>query len=177
MKPEALKLEEVLENELKGEMKLALSKPFNAVEWEEALVTVNSTPISYVEFTKRTSDLVLIKEVVDLISKGGFDGVARSEGRRKQMKEYSKTRQMYFNLIFKEGKKRTGYGALIAFSKLDKKSPDRSDGVILFSRLVVDDRGKQELTFERAAFDDFLLGVRPHIELLGDLYEKTRKEM
>ncbi len=57
-------------------MKLALSKAFDAVEWEEALVTVNSTPISYVAFTKRTYDLVPIKEVLGLFPKEGFDGGA-----------------------------------------------------------------------------------------------------
>jgi hypothetical protein len=177
MKPKALKLEEVLENELKGEMKLELAKPFNATEWDEALDTVNSTPISYEEFTKKTSDLVLIKEIVDIFSEGDFDSVARSESRRKQMKEYAKTMQMYYNLVFRKGKKRTGYGALIVFPKLNEKDPERSNGVVLFSRLVVDEKGQQDLRFERAAFDDFLMEVRPYVELLGDLYRKSRKEL
>lgn len=175
MKSKNLKLEEILENELKGEMKLELSKPFSAVEWDEALDTVFSTPISYEQFTKKTSELVFMKEIVDLFSKGGFDDVARSESRRKQMKEYTKTLQMYYNLVFKKGRKKTGYGALIFFPKLNEKEPERSSGVLLFSRLILDEKGQQQLGFERAAFDDFLMEVRPYVELLGDLYRKYKK--
>jgi hypothetical protein len=175
VKSKALKLEEILENELRGEMKLELSKPFSAVEWDEALDTVFSTPISYEQFTKKTSELVFMKEIVDLFSKGGFDDVARSESRRKQMKEYTKTLQMYYNLVFKKGRKKTGYGALIFFPKLNQKEPERSSGVLLFSRLILDEKGQQQLGFERAAFDDFLMEVRPYVELLGDLYRKYKK--
>lgn len=177
MKSKVLKLEEILENELKGEMKLELSKPFSAVEWDEALDTVFSTPISYEQFTKKASELVFMKEIVDLFSKGDFDDVSRSESRRKQFMEYTKTLQMYYNLVFRKGRKRTGYGALIFFPKLKEKEPERSGGVILFSRLIVDEKGQQQLGFERAAFDDFLIEVRPYVELLGDLYRKTRKGM
>jgi hypothetical protein len=175
MKRKALKLEEVLENELKGEMKLDLSRPFSALEWDEALDTVYSTPISAEEFTKKTSDLVFMREIVDLFSKGGFDDVARSESRRKQMKEYTRTMQMYYNLIFRKGRRKTGYGALIFFPKLNSKDAERSSGFIMFSRIIVNEKGQQEITFERAAFDDFMMEVRPFVELLGDLYRKYKK--
>ncbi|HVP23378.1 MAG TPA: hypothetical protein VMS77_05645 [Conexivisphaerales archaeon] len=175
MKSKALKLEEILENELKGEMKLELSKPFSAVEWDEALDTVFSTPITYEEFTKKTGDLQLIREVVDTFSKGDYDSVARSESRRKQLAAYTNTMQMYYNLVFRKGKKRVGYGALILFPKLKEKEPERSGGVILFSRLITEGKGRQEIEFERAAFDDFLLEVRPYVELLGELYRKSKK--
>jgi hypothetical protein len=176
MKSKALKLEDILENELKGEMKLELSTPFSAVEWDEALDSAYTTPISYEEFTKKPSDLAFVKEVVNLFSRGDFDDVARSESRRKQMKEYKRTLQMYYNLVFKSGRKKIGYGALIFFPKLIEKEPERSGGVILFSRLIVDEKGQQQLNFERAAFDDFLIEVRPYVELLGDLYRKYKKE-
>jgi hypothetical protein len=175
VKSKALKLEDVLEHELKSEMRLELSKPFNAVEWDEALDTVFSTPISYEEFTKKPSELVFMKEIIDLFSKGDFDDVGRSESRRKQMKQYTKTLQMYYNLVFKKGTKRTGYGALIFFPKLNEKEPERSSGVLLFSRLIVNGKGQQQLGFERATFDDFLVEVRPYVELLGDLYRKYKK--
>jgi hypothetical protein len=175
VKSKALKLEEILENELKGEMKLELSKPFSAVEWDEALDTVFSTPISYEQFTKKLSDLQLIREIVDAFTKGEYDDVARSESRRKQLEVYTKNLQMYYNLVFRKGKKKVGYGALIYFPKLKEKEPERSGGVVLFSRLTVGAKGQQDLTFERAAFDDFLLEVRPYVELLGELYRKSKK--
>jgi hypothetical protein len=75
------------------------------------------------------------------------------------------------------GKKKIGYGALIFFPKLKEREPERSAGIVLFSRLIVDEKGQQDLRFERAAFDDFLLEVRPYVELLGDLYRKSRRGM
>ena len=144
---------------------------------DEALDTVFSTPISYEEFTKKMGDLQLIREIVDAFTKADYDDVARSESRRKQLQVYKKNLQMYYNLMFRKGKKRTGYGALIYFPKLNEKEPERSGGVVLFSRLVVDAKGQQDLTFERAAFDDFLLEVRPYVELLGELYRKSKKGM
>jgi len=175
MKAKPLKMEEVLENVLKSEMKLELTKSFSAIDWDEALDTVYSMPISYEEFTKKVSDMVFIREMIDTFSKGEFDDVARSESRRKQLKAYTKTLQMYYNLMFKMGRKKVGYGGLIFFPKLKEKDPERSGGVVLFARLVVDEKGQQDLSYERAAFDDFLLEVRPYIELLGDLYRKSRK--
>jgi hypothetical protein len=175
VKSKALRLEEVLENELKGEMKLELSRPFSAVEWDETLDTVFSMPISYEEFTKKASELQLIREIVDRFSKGDYDDVARSESRRKQLAAYTNTMQMYYNLIFRKGKRRIGYGALILFPRLKEKEPERSGGVVLFSRLIKEGEGHQEIEFERAAFDDFLLEVRPYVELLGELYRKSKK--
>jgi hypothetical protein len=80
---------------------------------------------------------------------------------------------MYYNLVFTKGKKKVGYGALFHFPKL-KSDPDRSGGIVLAAKIVVDGK-KHEVAFERGKFDDFLVEAKPYINLLGDLYRQTRK--
>jgi hypothetical protein len=99
--------------------------------------------------------------------------VKRSESRKKQLAEFTKTMSMYYNLVFSRGKKKVGYGALIHFPKL-KKEPERSGGIVLGAKIVVDG-GKRTSTFERGKFEDFLVEVKPYINLLGDLYRQSRK--
>ena len=36
--------------------------------------------------------------------------------------------------------------------------------------------GKADTKFERAKFDDFLIEVRPYIEIIGDLYRREKKD-
>ena len=80
---------------------------------------------------------------------------------------------MYYNLVFTKGQEKTGYGFLIYFPNLSK-DPERSSGIVLVERKNIRE-GKSETRFERAKFDDFLIDVRPYIEIIGDLYRKTRK--
>ena len=111
--------------------------------------------------------------MIDSLAAGDFDNVKRSESRKKQLAQFTKTLSMYYNLVFTKGKKKTGFGALIHFPKL-KENPDRSGGIVLAARIVVDG-DKHASTFERGRFDDFLVEVKPFINLLGDLYHQTRK--
>ena len=102
-----------------------------------------------------------------------FDAVKRSESRKRQLEESRKSLSMYYNLIFLKGKRKTGYGALIHFPRL-KDNPERSGGIVLAAKMAVEGP-RHSTSFERGKFDDFLVEVKPYINLLGDLYRKSRK--
>ena len=168
-----LTVEDVLSDELKREMNLDTGTFAVRDNWDLVMHSVYQMPIEYAGYTKRVGDMKLLKEMVDTITKGRFDNVKRSESRKKQLAQFTKTLSMYYNLVFSEGKKKVGYGALIHFPKL-RADPDRSSGIVLAAKIVVDGR-KHASTFERGKFDDFLVEVKPFINLLGDLYHQTRR--
>jgi len=143
-------------------------------DWDTVMHSVYELPIEYDGYVKKVSEMHVLKEMVDILSKGDFDDVKRSESRRKQMKEFVKTMHMYYNLIFTRPGEKIGYGALFYFPKLKPENPERSSGIVLAAKYVVRD-SKGELSFEKAQFNDFLLEVKPYIEILGDLYRRTRK--
>ncbi len=168
-----LTVEDVLSDELKREMNLDTDTFAVLDDWDSVMNSVYQMPIEYAGYTKRVGDMKLLKEMVDTITEGKFDNVKRSESRKKQLAQFTRTLSMYYNLVFTEGKKKVGYGALIHFPKL-KADPDRSSGIVLAAKIVVDGN-KHTATFERGKFDDFLVEVKPFINLLGDLYHQTRR--
>lgn len=166
-------IENVLLDQLKREMNLDSKTYFFTEEWDSIMHDFYDIPIEYVGYNKKVSQMKYLKEMVDLLSKEDFDKVKRSESRKKQMKEMAKKLSMYYNLIFTKGNKKIGYGALIVIKK-PAKEIERSSGIVLMARFVIED-GKQTLDFEKAKFDDFLIEVKPYIDLLGNLYRETKK--
>ncbi len=142
-------------------------------DWENLMYSSYEIPIEYDGYLKKVSELKFLKEIVDILTKGDFEQVKRSESRRKHIK-LLEGMQMYYNIIFSRKSSKVGYGALVHFPKLAKDSPERSGGIVLSVRMDVDD-SKVAVRFEKAKFDDFLIELKPYIDLLGDLYRKTRK--
>jgi len=178
-----LRVEDILNEELRREMgveedpetgKLRMSQRFTQInEWEDIMHSVYELPIELEGYSKRISELEYLKEIVDRLSKQDFDNVKRSESRKKQLSQFAKKMNMYFNLVFTKGSEKIGYGVLIYFPNLNKEA-ERSSGIVLVEKKITN-KGKSETRFERARFDDFLIEVRPFIEILGDLYRETRK--
>lgn len=179
-----LKVEDLLNEELRREMGLE-ADPFTGrlklrqnlsmiTDWEDIMHSVYEIPIELEGYTKKVSELKSLNEMVDILSSQDFDQVKRSESRKKQLKQFVRTMHMYYNLVFTRGKERIGFGALIYFPSLRKDNPERSSGIVLIERKIIRN-GKTDTRFERAKFDDFLIEVRPYIEILGDLYRKSRR--
>ena len=165
-----IKIEDLLEEQLRREMFLESGKKFRYIDdWDTIMYSVYEIPIEYSGYTKRVQESKFLKEVVDILTSGSFEEVKRSESRRRQMREFTKTMSMYYNLIFKMKDHKVGYGTLIYFPELNPKQPERSRGIVLAAKCVVKD-GKPDFSYEKARFDDFLIEVKPYIELLGDLY-------
>ena len=178
-----LKVEDILNEELRREMgleedpktgRMKLSQRFTQInEWEDIMHSLYELPIELEGYTKKVSELQTLKEIVNRLSSQDYDNVKRSESRKKQLRQFVHTMNMYYNLIFVKGSEKTGYGVLIYFPNLSKNA-ERSSGIVLVEKKVMRD-GKSDTKFERAKFTDFLIEVRPYIEIIGDLYRKNEK--
>jgi hypothetical protein len=167
-------LEDILAEELRREMFLDAGSKFRYVDdWDMIMNSVYELPVQMDGYDKKVADMKMIKEMIAILNGGDFDDVKRSESRRKQLKKFREIMYMYYNLIFTKGKTKTGYGAMIYFPNL-RSDPERSSGIVLMTKHVSSDE-KHKISFEKAKFDDFLIDVKPYIEILGDLYRKTRK--
>jgi len=171
--PKKLAVEDILSDELKREMNLDTDTYAVLDDWDSVMHSVYQMPIEYAGYTNRIGEMKILKEMIDTLSASDFDNVKRSESRKKQLAQFTKTLSMYYNVVFTKGKKKVGYGALIHFPKL-KSNPDRSGGIVLAAKIVVDGK-RRDAIFERGKFDDFLVEVEPFINLIGDLYRQTRK--
>jgi hypothetical protein len=171
--PKKLTVEDILSDELKREMNLDTDTFAVIDDWDSVMNSVYQMPIEYAGYTNKVGEMKLLKEMIDSLAASDFDSVKRSESRKKQLAQFTKTLSMYYNVVFTKGKRKVGYGALIHFPKL-KARPERSGGIVLAAKIVVDG-GKHFDSFERGKFDDFLVEVKPYINLLGDLYRETRK--
>lgn len=168
-----LTVEDILSDELKREMNLDTDTFAVLDDWDSVMNSVYQMPIEYAGYTNRVAGMKLLKEMIDVLASAEFDHVKRSESRKKQLAQFTKTLSMYYNVVFTKGEKKVGYGALIHFPKL-KSEPDRSSGIVLAAKITVA-RGKRSTSFERGKFDDFLVEVKPYVNLLGDLYRQSRK--
>jgi hypothetical protein len=171
--PKKLTVEDILSDEIKREMNLDTETFVVLDDWDSVMHSVYQMPIEYAGYDHKVSDMKILKEMVDTLASADFDNVKRSESRKKQLEQFTKTLSMYYNLVFTRGKTKLGYGALIHFPKL-KAKPERSGGIVLAAKIVVNGK-KRDSTFERGKFDDFLVEVKPYINLLGDLYRQSRK--
>ena len=171
--PKKLTVEDILSDELKREMNMDTNTFAVIDDWDSVMQSVYQMPIEYAGYTNKVSDMKILKEMIDSLAAADFDSVKRSESRKKQLEQFTKTLSMYYNIVFTKGKKKVGYGTLIHFPKL-RSNPDRSGGIVLVAKLVVEGK-KHTTSFERGKFDDFLVEVKPYINLLGDLYRQTRK--
>jgi vacuolar-type H+-ATPase subunit I/STV1 len=180
-----LNVEDILNEELRREMGLdsdpatgraKLQQRFSQInQWEDIMHSVYELPIELEGYTNRVADLVTLKEIVDKLASQDYDNVKRSESRKKQLKEFVKTMNMYYNVIFTKGDEKVGYGVLIYFPDLNKEDAERSSGIVLVEKKSMKgDNPNSEMRFERAKFDDFLIEVRPYIEIIGDLYRRDK---
>ena len=171
--PRKFTVEDILSDELKREMNLDTDTFAVLDDWDSVMQSVYQMPIEYAGYTNKVSEMKVLREMIDTLAAADFDNVKRSESRKKQLAQFTRTLSMYYNVVFTKGKRKVGFGALIHFPKLTA-NPDRSSGIVLAAKIVVD-RTKHSTTFERGKFDDFLVEVKPYINLLGDLYRQTRK--
>jgi hypothetical protein len=178
-----LKVEDILNEELRREMgveqdpstgRLRVNQRLSQInQWEDIMHSVYELPIELEGYSKKVTDLDSLRELVDRLSRQQFDNVKRSESRKKQLRQFVKTMNMYYNLVFTEKGEKTGYGVLIYFPDL-KEDAERSSGIVLVEKKTMKN-GKAQTKFERAKFDDFLIDVKPYIDMLGNLYRKSRR--
>ena len=137
MVPKKLTVEDILSDELKREMNMDTDTFAVLDDWDSVMHSVYKMPFEYAGYTNKVSDLKILKEMIDTLASSDFDNVKRSESRKKQLAQFTKTLSMYYNVIFTKGERKVGYGALIHFPRLGA-SPDRSGGIVLAAKIKVD---------------------------------------
>ncbi|MDG6923582.1 MAG: hypothetical protein JRN67_09855 [Nitrososphaerota archaeon] len=129
-------------------------------------------PIELEGYTRSIAQLQSLKEIVNRLSDQDYDSFKRSENKKRQLRQFVRTMNMYYGVIFARGSEQTEYGVQIYSPSLSEDA-EKSSGIVLVERKITD--GKFETRFERAKFDDFLIDVRSYIEINGDLHRKRTK--
>jgi hypothetical protein len=140
--PKRLTVEDILSDELKRDMNLDTETHVVLDDWDSVMHSVHQMPIEYAGYTNKVGDMKILKEIIDSLAGSDFDQVKRSESRKKQLGQFTKTLSMYYNLVFTKGENKVGFGALMHFPKL-KSDPDRSGGLSSQPRFPC--RGKNAL--------------------------------
>ena len=111
----------------------------------------------------------LLKEVMQLLSKRRFEKVRRIEVKQKT------SRKSWFSLysvILRDKEEIFGFAAIIFVPEICRDI-ENSHGVIYAVRHHI--ANEEDTMFEKAAFENFQQEVRPQIEILGNLYRRTRR--
>ena len=167
-----IKIEELLSEELKRELFVDSGSKFRLIdEWDTLMESIYELPVEHDGYEKKLSESNYIKEIVDIITKDDFDQVKRTESRKKYK---GKTPDlMYYNIVFTKGNKKTGYGTLIYFPETENELPQRNRGIVLAIKTEFNENDTN-IEFEKARFDDYLVEVKPYIDLIGGLYREKQ---
>lgn len=145
-----------------------VSPPLN-VDWGRLLRRAASEP----DFRpKRVVEMQLLKEVIRTLLHRRFEDVRRSEARRHPAK---KSWHTLYSIVFRDGEAVSGYAAMINIPELSCEEVENSPGTIHAARVTVNSDGEETVEFEDAQFNNYSAEVKPNIEILGNLYQRTRK--
>jgi len=133
-------------------------------------LSINGVRHPKTDYRSRVVEMSILKDVVQMLSKRRFEETSLSEVHRRTR---GKGWGIYYSLILRSDDMSLGYGALIYISEL-KRIFERSGGVVLAARYS-EGRGGEELKFEWASFDNYLVEVKPHMEMIYNLYCRTRR--
>ncbi|MFQ6134779.1 MAG: hypothetical protein ACE5KU_03055 [Nitrososphaerales archaeon] len=163
-----VRVEDVLIEELKHNTAVYSGSAPSSVDWERILKKTSSSPSKF--YKKRVVEMGMLKEVIHILSRRRFDEARRVEVRKRASRKSWST---LYSLIFRDGEDTLGYAAIIYIPELSRDI-EKSSGVIHAARYRVTSRG-EDTKFERAKFDNYSMEVKPHIEILGNLYRRTRR--
>ncbi len=145
------------------------SEPLN-MDWGRLLRRAASEPDFH---PKRVVEMQLLKQVIRIILHRQFDDVRRSEMRRHPAK---KSWHTLYTMVFKQGEGVLGYAAMINIPDVNSEEVEKSSGTLHAVCIKSASSGGEEMiVFEDARFDDYSAEVKPHIEVLGNLYRRTRR--
>lgn len=143
------------------------------VDFDFVMNSVCQTPAGYRRYANKVGGMEISKEVTDSIASKDIDNVKRSHYLKKQLKLFTKSLSIHYNLVHIRGKEKICFYALIHF--LGPKSDRGRRGWVVLAAKTIESGERHTSTFERLEFDDFLLEVRAFINLLGDLYHRRTK--
>ncbi len=140
------------------------------VDWGRLLRRAASEPDFH---PKRVVEMQLLKEVIRTLLHRRFEDVKRGEVRRHPAK---KSWHTLYSIVFRDGEVVSGYAAMINVPEMNSGDEvENSAGTIHAARMTVNSNGEETVEFEDAQFGDYSAEVKPNIEILGNLYRRTRK--
>ena len=163
-------MEDVLIEELKRNTAVSSSFVSSSADWGNILKASSVSPSESEFFKKRIVEMSMLKEVLHMLSRRRFDEVRRIEVKKRTSRKSWCTS---YSLIFRDAEGTLGYAAIIYIPELSRVI-EKSGGVIHAARYRVTSSG-EDTSFERAKFDNYTMEVKPHIEILGNLYRRTRR--
>jgi hypothetical protein len=121
---------------------------------------------------KRVVELQLLKDVMRILLHRQFDDVRRTELRRHPAK---KSWHTLYTIVFRDGDVVSGYAAMINVPETYRGLVEKSSGTVHAAHVTFASNGEEIVEFEDARFNDYSAEVKPHIEILGNLYRRTRR--
>jgi hypothetical protein len=111
----------------------------------------------------------LLKEVMQLLSKRRFEEVRRIEVKQKTSR---KNLFSLWSIILRNKEEIFGFAAIILIPELCRDI-EKSRGIVYAAKHHI--ASEEVIKFEKAIFQNYQQEVRPQIEILGNLYRRTRR--
>ncbi len=165
-----LSVEDLLIEDLKQNTTAYSDSSLSSVDLGRLLKKTLSSPSESKFYEKRVVEMDMLKEVMHILSRRRFNEARRVEVKKRA---FGKSWYTLYSLIFRDGEDTLGYAATIYIPKLSRDI-EKSSGVIHAAKYQVTSSG-EDTKFERARFDNFSMEVKPHLEILGNLYRRTRR--
>tara|TARA_B100000315_G_C14174010_1_gene405847 strand:- start:130 stop:531 length:402 start_codon:yes stop_codon:yes gene_type:complete len=118
---------------------------------------------------KKIIEMDMLKEIMQLLLKRRFEEVRRMEVKQKTSRKSWNT---LYLIVLRNKEEIFGFAAIIFVPEIFRDI-EKSSGVIYAARHHIAD--KKDTSYEKATFDNYILEVRPQIEILGNLYRRTRR--
>ena len=163
------KVKSILIQELKNNMFVTSESRLISADWGIVLKKAFRSDFILKSINKKVVGMDLLKEVMQLLSKRRFEEVRRIEVKQKT------SRKSWFSLysvILRDKEEIFGFAAIIFVPEICRDI-ENSHGVIYAVRHHI--ANEEDTMFEKAAFENFQQEVRPQIEILGNLYRRTRR--
>ncbi len=163
------KLESILIQELKNNMCVTSKSTLRSSDWSIVLKKVFRSDFILNSINKRVVGMDLLKEVMQLLSKRRFEEVRRSEVKQKTS---GKNWFSFYSVILRDKEEIFGFAAIIFVPEICRDI-ENSRGVIYAARYHI--ASEEDTMFEKATFENYQQEVQPQIEILGNLYRRTRR--
>ncbi len=163
------KVKSILIQELKNNMFITSESRLRSADWSIVLKKAFRSDFILKPINKKVVEMDLLKEVMQLLSKRRFEEVRRVEVKQKtSLKNWFSL----YSVILRDKEEIFGFAAIIFIPKICRHI-ELSRGVIYACRHHI--ASEEDTMFEKATFENFQQEVRPQIEILGNLYRRTRR--
>lgn len=166
------RIQQVLADEVKAEILRSIRGGWGMAEdWDTILYAADHLPLSLTMCRKPVKELEFLQEVRERLLKRDFEEARRSQSRKGSEKRIRKKQNIYYDIVFKRGREKVGYGTLIQINLTEGRDPAQCGGYVLAVKVESAD-GEEKVSFEGGRFSSYEKEVKPLVNEIGDLYRK-----